>query len=194
MKDYFRCSLLILYVQQYSLRAYSPDVIDVYTEEYYTAPRLDRPKSIIQTQHIQERRTTKPRMSTLPAPPPRDTAEIPSRTIPVRHRPARNHQPEDPSNRRHWNRKDCPHSTLRNRHHPDSQDTQAEPPVHSHQLPRIPRQPLHDPQTGPTELHTPIPPARILQRRATAHTPRPAGEQEPTHHTHTRRSRRIDQG
>src|SRR5207302_957498 len=126
-------------------------------EEYSTAPRRDRPRSIIQTQHIQERRTTRPRMATLPAPPPRDTAETPSRTIPVRHRPARNHQPENPSNRRHRNGEDCPHSTLRNRHHPDSQDTQAESPVYSHQLPRIPRQPLHDPQTGPTELHTPIP-------------------------------------
>src|SRR5467141_2329484 len=61
-------------------------------------------------------------------------------------------------------------------------------------LPRIPRQPLHDPQTSPTELHTTIPPARILQRRTTTHTPRPAREQKPTHHTHTRRSRRTDQG
>ena len=32
-EDYFRCSLLILYVQQYSLRAYSPEVIDVDPEE-----------------------------------------------------------------------------------------------------------------------------------------------------------------
>src|SRR5207245_7761872 len=102
------------------------------------------------------RRTTKPRMATLPPPPPGDTAEIPSRTIPVRHRPARNHQPEDPGNRRHRNGEDCPHTTLRNRHHADSEDAEAESPVYSHQLPGIPRQPLHDPQTGPAELHTPI--------------------------------------
>src|SRR5438093_2450482 len=133
-------------------------------------------------------------MAALPAPPPRNTAEIPSRTIPVSHRPARNHQPEDPGNRRHRNREDCPHTTLRNRHHSHSEDAEAESPVRSHQLPRIPRQPLHDPQTSPTELHTPIPPARILQRRTTTHTPRPAREQKPTHHTHTRRSRRTDQG
>src|SRR2546425_7246829 len=163
-------------------------------EEHSPAPRRDRPRSIIQTHHIQERRTAKPRMAALPTTAPGDTAEIPSRTIPVRHRPARNHQPEGPSNRRHRNWKDRPNTTLRNRYHPDSQDPQAEPPIHSHQLPRIPRQPLHDPQAGPTELHTPIPPARILQRRATTHTPRPAREQEPTHHTHTRRSRRTDQG
>src|SRR5437667_12527029 len=90
MKDYFRCSLFILYVQQYSLRAYSPEVIDVDPEEYSTASRRDRPRSIIQTQHIQERRTTRPRMATLPAPQPRDTDEIPSRTIPVLNRQARN--------------------------------------------------------------------------------------------------------
>src|SRR6266568_5892437 len=154
----------------------------------------DSPRSTIQTHHIQERRTTQPGMATLHASPPGDTAEILSRTIPVRHRPAWNHQPEDPSNRRHWNREDCPRTALRNRHHSDSEDAEAEPPVHSHQLPRIPRQPLHDPQTGPTELHTPIPPARILQRRTTTHTPRPAREQEPTHHPHTRRSRRPHQG
>src|SRR6267143_3966947 len=133
-------------------------------------------------------------MATLPTTPPGDTAEIPSRTIPISHRPTWNHQPKDPSNRRHWNREDGPHTTLRNRHHPDSQDTKTEPPVHTHQLPRIPRQPLHDPQTSPTELHTTIPPARILQRRTTTHTTRPTREQEPTHHTHTRRSRRTDQG
>src|SRR2546426_1524542 len=39
----------------------------------------------------------------------------------------------------------------------------------------------------------PIPPARILQRRTTTHTTRPIREQEPTHHPHTRRSRRTDQ-
>src|SRR2546427_2245024 len=193
MKDYFRCSLLILYVQQYSLRAYSPEVIVVDPEEQSHPTWRDSPRSTNQTQHIQKRRTTKPRMATLPTTPPGDTASIPSRTIPVRHRPARNHQSEDPGNRRHRNRKDRPRTALRNGHHPDSQDTQAEPSVCSHQLPRIPRQPLHDPQTGPTELHTPVPPARILQRRTTTHTPRPAGEQEPTHHTHTRRSRRTDQ-
>src|SRR5438132_7225878 len=77
-EDYFRCSLLILYVQQYSLRAYSPEVIDVDPEEHSPAPRRDRPRSTIQTHHIQERRTTKPRMATLPAPPPGDTAEVPS--------------------------------------------------------------------------------------------------------------------
>src|SRR5712664_2333056 len=194
VEDYFRCPLLILYVQQYSLRAYSPEVIDVDPEEQPHPTWRDSPRSTIQTHHIQKRRTTKPRMATLPTTPQRNTASIPSRTIPVSHRPTRNHQPKDPSNRRHRNRKDRPHTTLRNRHHPGSQDTKTEPPVHTHQLPRIPRQPLHDPQTSPTELHTPIPPARILQRRTTTHTPRPAREQEPTHHTHTRRSRRIDQG
>src|SRR6266446_4902222 len=146
MEDYFHHSLLILYVQQYSLRAYSPEVIVVDPEEQSHPTWRDSPRSTNQTQHIQKRRTTKPRMATLPTPTPRNSAEIPSRTIPVCHRPARNHQPEDPGNRRYRNREDCPHTTLRNRHHPDSQDTQAEPPVHSHQLPRIPRQPLHDPQ------------------------------------------------
>src|SRR6266566_832738 len=34
MKDYFRYSLLILYVQQYSLRAYSPEVIVVDPEAH----------------------------------------------------------------------------------------------------------------------------------------------------------------
>src|SRR6267378_4825717 len=194
VEDYFRCSLLILYVQQYSLRAYSPEVINVDPEKQSHPTWRDSPRSTNQTDHIQERRTPQPRMATLSTTPPGDTAEIPSRTIPVRHRPTWNHQPKDPSNRRHRNREDCPNTTLRNRHHPDSQDTKTEPPVHPHQLPRIPRQPLHDPQTSPTELHTPIPPARILQRRTTTHTPRPAREQEPTHHTHTRRSRRTDQG
>src|SRR5437588_12381953 len=99
MKDYFHRSLLILYVQQYSLRAYSPEVIDVDPEEHSTAYRRDRPRSTLQTQHIQKRRTTKPRMATLPTPTPRNTAEIPSRTIPVHHRPDRNHQPKEPNNR-----------------------------------------------------------------------------------------------
>src|SRR2546428_438534 len=175
------------------LKPYSPEVTDANPEEHHPATCRESPRSTLQTQHIQKRRTTKPIISTITPPPPRNTAEIPSRTIPVRHRPARNHQPEDPSNRRHRNRKDRPHTTLRNRHHPDSQDAQAEPSVCSHQLSRIPRQPLHDPQKGPPELHTPIPPARILQRRTTTHTTRPIREQEPTHHPHTRRSRRTDQ-
>src|SRR5229473_4483723 len=142
MEDYFRCPLLILYVQQYSLRAYSPEVIHVDPEKYSPATWRDSPRSTNQTHHIQKRRTTKPRMATLSATPPGDTASIPSRTIPIRHRPTRNHQPKDPSDRRHWNREDCPRTTLRNRYHPDSQDAEAESPVYSHQLPRIPREPL----------------------------------------------------
>src|SRR5260370_29713384 len=194
LEDYFRCSLLILYVQQYSLRAYSPEVIHVDPEKQPHPTWRNSTRSTNQTHHIQKRRTTQPRMATFPTPPPRNTAQIPSRTIPIRHRPTRNHQPKDPSNRRHWNREDGPHTTLRNRHHPDSQDTKTEPPVHPRQLPRIPRQPLHDPQTTPTELHTTIPPTRIRHRRTTTHTPRPTREQEPTHHTHTRRGRRTTQG
>src|SRR5437667_9712670 len=119
MKDYFRCSLFILYVQQYSLRAYSPEVIVVDPEEYYTASRRDRPRSIIQTQHIQERRTARPRMATLTAPPPRDTAEIPSRSIPTRHKPARNHPPATPSNSPQSNRNNCTATNDGNRHPTD---------------------------------------------------------------------------
>src|SRR5207247_5309597 len=109
MKDYFRYSLLILYVQQYTLRAYSPEVIVVDPEEHSPATWRDRPRSTIQTHHIQKRRTTQPRMATIPAPPPRNTAEIHSRTIPIGHRPAPNHQPEEPGNRRHRTGDDRPH-------------------------------------------------------------------------------------
>src|SRR2546428_2796208 len=67
-EDYFRYSLLILYVQQYSLRAYSPEVIDVGPEEQSHATWRDRPRSALQTHHIQERRTTKSRMATFSTP------------------------------------------------------------------------------------------------------------------------------
>src|SRR5260370_12463169 len=96
LEDYFRCPLLILYVQQYSLRAYSPEVIDVDPEEYSPATWRNSPRSTNQTHHIQKRRTTKPRMATFPTTPPRNTPQIPTRTIPLRHKPTRNHHPKHP--------------------------------------------------------------------------------------------------
>src|SRR5713101_3945359 len=83
---YFHLSLLILYVQQYSMRAHPPEVIHDDPKEQPCSLQRDSPGSPLKTYHIQERRTPKSRMATIPAAPPGKPATIPSRTIPISYR------------------------------------------------------------------------------------------------------------
>src|SRR5437773_9693343 len=117
-------------------------------------------------------------MATATPSPPGDPATRPYRTLPISHRQARNHQPEGPDHRRDRNREDCADATVRDGHSTHRPDVEAESPVHPCQLSRVPRQPLHDPQTGTAEVHPAVSPARILQRRTLAYTAGPAGRSE----------------
>src|SRR5213593_2191778 len=92
------------------------------------------------------------------------------------------HKPEGPGNRGHWDWEDGADHQVRDRHCPDSQGVEAEPPLHSDQLPRVPGQPLHDTETGLTDFHANISTTRILQRRTIADSAGPAGQEEPAHY------------
>src|SRR6059036_259233 len=92
--------------------------------------------------------------------PPGDPATLPDRTLPIRHRQARNNQPEGPDYRRDRNREDGADATVGDGHSTHRPDVEAEPAVHPCQLSRVPRQPLHDPQTGTAEVHPAVSPAK----------------------------------